>query len=128
MNHENYLDKKQYDFGTIFYYSCYVVSKINLEYLVDTPTAARILSDIDRFYQNQKFVYISNREIDHNVDLSVYKLVNPKKLIGIAIVCKERSKIKHVAAEQKLYDGSFGFFKNMSSAIAWAQLLVEEHN
>jgi hypothetical protein len=128
LNHENYLDKKQYDFGTIFYYSRYVVSKINLEYLVDTPTAARILSDIDRFYQNQKFVYISNREIDHNVDLSVYKLVNPKKLIGIAIVCKERSKIKQVAAEQKLYDGSFGFFKNMSSAIAWAQLLVEEHN
>lgn len=128
MNHENYLDKKQYDFGTIFYYPNFVVGKINLEYLVDTATAARILKDIDRFYHNQKVVYISNREIDHSVDLSIYKLVNPKKLIGIAIVSKERSKAAQAAEEQKLYNGSFGFFKTMSSAIAWAQLLVEEHN
>lgn len=125
MEHENYLDKKQYDFGTVFYYPQLIIGKINENHLVDTATATRILSDIDAYYQEKKFVYISNREISHDVDLSVYKLVNPKKMIGIAIVSKEKSKQPQIAEEQKLYSGSFGFFKNMASAVSWAIMLVD---
>jgi hypothetical protein len=128
LNHENYLHKTQYDFGIIFYYPGFVVGKINANQLVDTTIAALIIRDMHAFYKQDKFVYISNREIGHEVDLSVYKLVDAKKMIGIAIVSGEKNALSQVTAEQKLYNGSFGYFKTMSSAISWAQMLIKEHN
>ncbi|MDP5101431.1 MAG: thymidylate synthase [Nonlabens sp.] len=128
MNHENYLHKTQYDFGIIYYYHGFVVGKMNAGQLVDTTIASLIIRDMQEYYKQKKFVYISNREIAHHVDLSVYKLVDAKKMIGIAIVSQEESALSQVSAEQKLYNGSFGYFKTMASAISWAQMLVEQPN
>ncbi len=125
MEHSNFLEKKRYHFGSVFYYPAYVIGEINRNLLLDTVAASLILSDITAFYQNKKFVYIANREMGHDVDLQVYKLINPKLMIGIAIVASDV--VKHqIAQEQKRYDGSFGYFKNMDSAISWAQMLMTQ--
>ncbi|GAL00159.1 hypothetical protein JCM19314_413 [Nonlabens ulvanivorans] len=50
----------------------------------------------------------------------MYKLVNPKKLVGIAIVSPHENEIERAVEEQQLYSGSFSLFKNVESAIAWA--------
>lgn len=126
LEHINFLQKKQYDFGNVFYYPTYVVGEINGILIVDTAAASQILSDIAAFYQDNKFVYIANREMSHDVDLTVYKLINPKKMIGIAIVAKSGTAKNQIEQEQKRYDGSFGYFKNMHSAISWAQLLMSQ--
>lgn len=111
----------------MYYYTTFVLGKINPDHIVTTTVAKTILKDINAYYDNKKVVLISNREINHRMDLSIYKLVNPKKIIGIAIVSKEQNSVAQAIKEQKLYHGSFGLFKNMSSAIAWAQLLVAQH-
>ncbi|PQJ31136.1 thymidylate synthase [Nonlabens arenilitoris] len=110
----------QYDFGNLYCFDHYVIGIINDQITVGTTEAKAILNDLNKYFTGKQFVYIANRAFSHNIDLSVYKLVNPKKLVGIAIVSPHENEINRAVEEQQLYSGSFGLFKNVESAIAWA--------
>lgn len=116
-----------YPFGILQCYEHYVIGTLNVDAVVNTAVASTILNDINDFYGRHSIVYISNREFGHEVDMSVYKLVNAKRMIGIAIVSENPGQLTQAAQEQKLYSGSFGFFKDLKSAIAWANLLTSAH-
>ncbi len=122
MEFSNHIKEFVYPFGKVYCYENYVIGNINESIKkVDTAIAKKILEDIHNYYSGKKIVYISNRSFSHDIDPSVYKLVNPKKLIGIAIVGKGQKQRDQASSEQPLYSGSFGFFENMDSAISWAQ-------
>lgn len=127
MEHENYQEKKTYSFGVVYYYPDYVIGKMNNDTVVNTAVATTILTDINNHYKSKKIVYISNREMSNDTDLAVYDLVDSKKMIGIAVVSTHEAEQKQAAKEQKLYHGSFGFFNKMSSAVAWAELLISDN-
>jgi len=120
----NYIDSAkhhfQYEFGNLYCYDHYAVSIINDGITVGTKVAKTLLNDLHNYFTSQPFVYIANRVFSHQIDLSVYKLINPKKLIGIAVVSISEQEIERAVEEQSLYNGSFGLFKNVDSAIAWA--------
>lgn len=89
--------------------------------VISTDIAKIILKDVHDFYGSNGVVYISNRNISFKIDPGNYKLVNAKKLIGIAIVGYGEEVRNQAFMEQSLYPGSFGFFDNLESAVSWAQ-------
>lgn len=124
MPSSNYIDNAnhhfKYEFGDLYCFNNYVIGIINDGMLVGTQVAKTLLSDLNDYFKSKSFIYIANRAFNHNIDLSVYELINPKKLIGIAIVSPHENEIDRAVKEQSLYKGSFGLFKNLESAIAWA--------
>ena len=120
-----YSHKFEYGFGTVFCFDHYVIGDLLGNAVVNTAIAKTILQDIKDFYGNNRIVYISNRQFSRSVDPVVYKLVDQKKLIGIAIVAEGKQQRSQAASEQALYSGSFGFFSNLESAISWAQSFVK---
>ncbi|WP_124979428.1 SpoIIAA family protein [Nonlabens xiamenensis] len=123
---QGYHKKFNYDFGQLFCYDHYVIGKLDEDSLVTTTLATQLLSDIRSHYGKNKVVYISNREFGHSVDPKVYKLINPKQMIGIAIVGNSSIQRIQATTEQSLYNGSFGYFNNMESAVLWAKTFVQD--
>lgn len=118
----------EYTFGSIHCYGSYVVSQLNLDIVVNNEIAMRMLTDVSDYYKKKKIVFISNREFGHSVDPKVYKLVNSSTIIGIAIVGKSKEQKIQAATEQSLYNGSFGYFNNIDSAIEWAKSFTLDSN
>jgi len=120
------LKVEDYEFGKIEYHDCFVVGTIHAQTNVDTKIAKIILHAIKEHYGKQKMVYISNREFGHGVDLSIYKLIDAKRMVGIALVSSHKEElISSASEEQALYSGSFGVFNTLDSAVSWAQSFVE---
>ena len=118
---------EDFHFGKLEYFSCYVIGTINHKTVVNTEVAKSILNAIKAHFGKNKVVYISNRELGHDVDLSVYKLIDPKKMVGIAIVSSQREElIVSATMEQAHYKGSFGVFNTLESATSWAKSFIED--
>jgi hypothetical protein len=65
---------------------------------VNTEVAKSILSTIKaHFGKKKQSRYISNRELSHDVDLSVYKLIDPKKKnVGYRHSIKSAGRVDHI--------------------------------
>jgi len=114
-------------FGQLEYYSCFVIGKINPGVIVDTKMAKVIVEKTKEYFGKNKFVYISDREFGHTVDVSAYKVVDHKKMIAIALVSSHREELIVAASEeQAMYAGSFGVFNTLDSAISWAKSFMDE--
>ncbi|KQC32063.1 hypothetical protein AAU57_01030 [Nonlabens sp. YIK11] len=121
------VEVKKFDFGQMEFHDNYVISTILPNTMVTTSIAKTILTSIKDHFGSKKMVYISNREFGHEVDLSVYKMVNPKKMVAIAMVSSQREElVRSVGKEQEVYSGSFGVFNSIDSAVSWAKSFLEE--
>jgi hypothetical protein len=119
----------KFAFGQLEYYSCYVIGKIDPDVIVDNKVAKELLDSSRKYFGKRKYVYISDREFGHKVDLSVYKYVDAKRVVGIAIVSSHREEMLVSAGqEQAAYSGSFGVFSTLDSAVSWAQSFMEEED
>ena len=105
----------------MYCYDSYVIGRLNSGIKVDNEIAMRMLTDINDRYGKEKIVFISNREFGHEVDPAVYKLINAKTMIGTAIIGTTKEQRIQAATEQSLYNGSFGYFNNLESAVEWAK-------
>ncbi|PQJ19096.1 MULTISPECIES: thymidylate synthase [Nonlabens] len=126
MTSTNYFKKYEYPNAELLCYDNYVIGKVHEGATVDTELAMRMLTDVNESYKDKKVIFISNRQFGYSVDPKVYKLVNPKKLIGIAIVGHTKEQKIQATIEQTLYSGSFGFFDSLDKAIAWAHSFFPE--
>jgi len=127
LDFKDYKNVFSYNFGKMYCYDNYVVSQLHTDIIVDNEIATSILNDINEFYGKNKIVFISNREFGHAVDPKVYKLVNPKTIVGIAIIGISKEQKIQAANEQSLYSGSFGYFNNVESAVEWASSFAPEN-
>jgi hypothetical protein len=125
MELKGFINKFEYQFGEVLCFDNYVIGNLSGSNIVNTSIAETIINDINNYYGNRKIVYISNRMFAHNVDPQVYKLVNPDKMIGIAIVGHGATMRDQAIIEQGLYAGSFSFFESMESAVSWAQSFLD---
>lgn len=118
---DNYINKFEYPFGSIYCYGNYVIDNLHENAVIDNAIAKSILTDIQEYYKNKPIVYISDRTYPYKIDINNYKLIDVKKLIGIAIVGQNKKSRDRAASEQALYPGSFVYFDEMESAISWAK-------
>jgi len=112
--------------GNLECYTMCAISRIAVD-VVTKEGAKELIQTANKHFRNKPFVLISDRKNSFNVDSSAYKFINPKKIVGIALVSLNE-KVKNDAFEkQKLYDGAFGFFTNIEDAVDWAKTVVPEN-
>ncbi|MDX1463581.1 MAG: thymidylate synthase [Marinirhabdus sp.] len=92
---------------------------------ISQKAAKEIMSYAYKHYGKRKFVFISNREFASNIDPKAYVAINPKLMVGLAIVSAEDAVREEAMNEQELFDGSFSYFKTIEEAIDWANTVVE---
>ncbi|MGJ8666972.1 MAG: thymidylate synthase [Patiriisocius sp.] len=109
---------------TIECYDSYLVFTLKSKEIT-TDLAKEILGFADNHYKKRPYVFISNRAFSSNVDPNVYKEINTKVLVGIAIVSEDQEVRKETMREQQLFEGSFSFFKTVEDAIDWAKTVVK---
>lgn len=77
-------------------------------------------------FQNQPFVYISNRVNSYSVDPKIYfETVKIKNLQGLAIVSNNSKVIGNAQIEKLFYQKAFKIFRAIEDAITWAEEMVE---
>jgi len=77
-------------------------------------------------YDGKKFVFISSREFASNIEPKAYRAINPKYMVGLAIVSEIDAVKEEAVKEQQLFEGSFSFFKTEEEAANWADTVVKK--
>ncbi|MBA82551.1 MULTISPECIES: hypothetical protein [unclassified Leeuwenhoekiella] len=117
----------EYPFGKGLLYDRYVHFIYPDDIKEVTPEYARmILKDVDSFYGNQKYVFISERGLDTRLDPEMLKGLNLSKMKALAIVSPEGpSRMEELIKEQEVFKGSFAFFTNFDAAKDWALTFLD---
>tara|TARA_R110002072_G_scaffold14272_1_gene59297 strand:+ start:58034 stop:58402 length:369 start_codon:yes stop_codon:yes gene_type:complete len=110
--------------GPMKCYPNYLVFKLKGDGISE-PAAHEIMSYAYRHYDRRKFVFISNREFASNIDPKAYTAINPKVMVGLAIVSQEDEVRQEATSEQQLFEGSFSYFKTVDEAKDWANTVVK---
>ena len=92
---------------------------------ISKSAAKEIMSYAYKHYGKRKFVFISNREFASNIDPNAYTVINPKLMVGLAIVSAEDAVRQEAFNEQELFEGAFSYFKTIEEAIDWANRVVK---
>ncbi len=93
--------------------------------IISREAAKEVIKCTYDHYKNRKYVLISNRKKSYQVDSSAYKFINPKKIVGIALVSDDDNVKNDAMEKQLLYNGAFGFFATVEDAIDWAHTVVK---
>ncbi len=110
-------------YGILDFHKKFVVFNLTCD-LLDKEIAKELLEITDAFYGQKQYVFISYRSFLTNIDPEAYSVINPKKLVGVAIV-SDLEIVKHLSiSEQRSYNGSFSFFQTIEDAMIWAETVV----
>ncbi|MDT0555880.1 hypothetical protein [Patiriisocius hiemis] len=110
-------------YGILDFYKKFVIFNLTCD-LLDKEIAKELLAITDSFFGQEQYVFISYRSFFTNIDPEAYSVINPKKLAGVAIV-SDLEIVKHLSiSEQRLYSGSFSFFRTIEDAMIWAETVV----
>tara|TARA_R100000935_G_scaffold51858_1_gene78712 strand:+ start:547 stop:936 length:390 start_codon:yes stop_codon:yes gene_type:complete len=116
------------NFTTLDFHKNYVISVVNEEAVFSHSQLMEVITNCKEFFKEKKFVYISKRINNYNVDPTVYiKLEEIRKnLIGIAIVSNNVSSIKMAEFEKTFSKVNFKIALELEEAIAWADDLIKK--
>jgi hypothetical protein len=109
------------DFCELFFYERYVITRVFENVILDTEKVNFIRAKNREHFLNNDFVIIADRNLKHDLDLSIYKKGITKKLKGVAIVSKNVEEKERAIKEQELFDNSFAFFEDIEEAKSWAE-------
>jgi len=110
---------------TLRFYDGFVVSEIKEDAIFDGPKVDEVLEVCNRTFEEETFVYISERKNNYNVNPVIYfELKNVNTLAGIAIVSDRFEALKVANFEKQFSPVPFDIFSNMEEAQAWAKTLL----
>ena len=126
---EDILKTIELEFTILEFHNNHVVSSVR-ENVVLSKTQVRDLVDVcSDFHQKKKFVYISKRVNNYNVDPTIYLNIDDvKNLAGIAVVSSNTSAIKMANFEQTFSKVPFSIFMEMDDAREWMSELLGKEN
>ncbi|HSP40155.1 MAG TPA: hypothetical protein VLN46_01900 [Gillisia sp.] len=124
---EDVLKTIELEFTILEFHNNFVVSKVR-ENVVLSKKQVRDLVDVcSDFYKRKKFVYISKRVNNYNVDPTIYLNIDDvKNLAGIAVVSSNSSAIKMANFEQTFSKVPFSIFMEMEDAGEWVSDLLRK--
>ncbi len=79
------------------------------------------------YFKDNKFVYISKRDNNYNVDPNIYRELEAvrKNLIGVAIVSDRPSSLNIANFERAFAKVSFEIFLTLDAALDWAEDILK---
>lgn len=93
---------------------------------ISEASAKKIMSFAYKHYDRRPFVFISNREFASNIDPKAYRAIDPKKMVGLAIVSESEEVKQEATNEMDLFNGSFSYFTTVDEARKWADTVVKK--
>ncbi|OAD90811.1 hypothetical protein A7A78_13960 [Aequorivita soesokkakensis] len=119
--------KKSYNtpYGLMECYENYLVFHLASDG-VTGEASKEILSFAMKHYVNRKYVFIASRKFASPISPSAYKAINPKYMVGLAIVSESDAVKKEAYNEQGLFNGAFSYFKTIAEAEDWANTVVRK--
>lgn len=124
---EDILKTIELEFTILEFHSNYVVSRVRENVILSKKQVRDLVEACSDFYNGKKFVYISKRDNNYNVDPTIYlNIDSAKNLAGIGIVSSNTSGIKMANFEQKFSKIPFSIFIEMEEALEWVTEILDE--
>lgn len=119
--------KKSYDtpHGLMECYENYLVFHLSSDGITG-EAAKEILSFASDHFGNKKYVFISSRQFASPISPDAYRAINPKYMVGLAIVSESDAVKQEAYNEQELFKGAFSYFKTVAEAEDWANTVVQK--
>jgi len=116
------------EFTSLEFYNNYVVSVVNEDTVFSHSQFMTIAETCSEFYNGKKFIYISSRKNNYNVNPTVYVKLEEirKNLIGIAIVSDKVASLKMAEFERNFSKAEFKIFLELDEAKEWAEDLIKK--
>jgi len=116
------------DFTTLDFYNNYVISIVKEDIVFSHSQFLVIAEACSNFFDGKKFVYISSRKNNYNVNPTVYVKLEEKRknLIGIAIVSDKVASLKMAEFERNFSKVEFNIFLDLDMAVEWANNLIKK--
>jgi hypothetical protein len=124
---EDLLKSIELEFTILEFYEGYVISVMREGVVFGKDRIHDLVQICSNYYQTSKFVYISNRLHNYNVDPTIYlNLENVGNLAGIAIVSQKASSINMANFEKNFSKVPFSVFLEMEEARKWVGELLNK--
>ncbi|SRX54213.1 hypothetical protein [Aequorivita sp. CIP111184] len=119
--------KKTYNtpHGPMDCYENYLVFHLSSDGITG-EAAKEILSFAGAHYKNKKYVFIASRKFASPISPAAYRAINPKYMVGLAIVSGSDVVKEEAYNEQGLFKGAFSYFKTIAEAEDWANTVVRK--
>ncbi|RKS52925.1 hypothetical protein BC962_1169 [Gillisia mitskevichiae] len=116
------------EFTSLEFYNNYAVSVVKEDTVFSQSQFMTIAEACSDFYNGKKFVYISSRKNNYNVNPTVYVKLEEirKNLIGIAIVSDKVASLKMAEFERNFSKAEFKIFLELDEAVEWANDLIKK--
>lgn len=124
---EEILRTIELEFTILEFYKNFVISRVREGVVFSKKQVQDLVEVCSDFYKRKKFVYISKRVNNYNVDPTIYlNLDKVKNLAGIAIVSTKPSAINMANFEQSFSKVPFAVFMDMEDAMDWMKEILEK--
>lgn len=121
------LKSVELEYTILDFYENLVVSRVREGVVFSKKQVQDLVEICADFYKSKKFVYISKRINNYNVDPTIYlNLQGAKNLAGIAIVSIKPSSINMANFEQSFSKVPFSVFLEMEEAEEWVSELLNK--
>ncbi|WP_442845447.1 hypothetical protein [Leeuwenhoekiella sp. H156] len=121
-------EAKKYDlsFCILSFFDKYVISEVKEGSYVTRELFMEALVLIEEHYgSNQKFVYISNRKTDYNVNpIDYLNCISNDNMVAVALVTETEAKLKTAQFEKNFMTKNVQIFATLKEAIDWAEKTV----
>jgi hypothetical protein len=104
-----------------------VISQPKEGVVIDYSEVADVIKICSEFYDNKKFVYLSKRVHDFNVNpVAYYKLVNLRNLVGFGVVSRKASSLNMATFERNFSKVPFAIFLDIEKAQEWVESVLNK--
>lgn len=109
------------DFSLLEFFDDYVISCLKEDVVFDRLQVKELVAVCNDHFRDRRFVYISKRVHNYNVNPTIYlKLNEAKNLCGIAIVSQKTSALNMASFEKNFAKVPFEVFLELQDARKWA--------
>ncbi len=122
---EDILKTIELEFTILEFHNNFVISRVRENVVLSKKQVRDLVEVCSDFYKREKFVYISKRVNNYNVDPTIYLNIDDvKNLAGIVVVSSNISAIKMANFEQNFAKVPFSVFMEMEDALEWINELL----
>ncbi|MCJ7757479.1 MAG: hypothetical protein MUP24_04980 [Gillisia sp.] len=114
------------EFTILEFHENFVVSRVRENVVLSKKQVYDLIDACSGNYERKKFVYISKRIHNYNVDPTIYlSLKKEKNLAGVAIVSDKTSALNMAQFEKNFSKIPFEIFLDLEDAINWSHKILK---
>ena len=115
------------EFTVLEFYRNHVLSKPKEGQILGPKQVSDLVEICSGYYEGAKFVYLSHRVNDYNVNPTIYlNLDKVRNLAGIGIVSTRTSSLSMANFEKKFSKLPYEVFTHMDDALEWVEELLKK--